>query len=51
MITRTAFQKKYLLMLQCYLIGSATLSIIAPIMPYQMEEKQIPKQFSSLIFW
>jgi len=34
----------------CYLIGSSTLSIIAPILPYQMKEKNIPESSTGIIF-
>ena len=47
---KTAFSKKYLLMMLCYLIGSSTLSMIAPILPYQMKEKGIPESYNSIIF-
>ena len=51
MNNRTAFQKKYLLLLLWYMIGAATLSVIAPILPYQMKEKNIPESSTGIIFW
>ena len=48
---KSAYDKKYLLLMLWYLIGSSTLSIIAPILPYQMKEKNIPESFTGVIFW
>ena len=51
MKNRTAFDKRSIMLIVCYLISSATLTIIAPIMPYLMKEKGIPTYFNSVIFW
>ncbi|CAI2365963.1 unnamed protein product [Moneuplotes crassus] len=47
---RKAFEKRYVLFLACYLLASATLTIVAPIMPYQMKEKGVPTALNSIIF-
>ena len=51
MKARKAFEAKYVLLLICYLLASATLTIIAPIMPYQMKEKDIPTAYNAVVFW
>ncbi|CAI2378015.1 unnamed protein product [Moneuplotes crassus] len=47
---RKAFEKRYVLFLACYLLACATLTIIAPIMPYQMKEKGVPTALNSIVF-
>lgn len=47
---RKAFDEKSIVLILCYLLGSATLTIIAPLIPYLMKDKDIPTYFRSLIF-